>query len=931
LVVGVLGIHKAGGAYVPLDPAYPAERVAYMVSDAKMPVLVTQSRLERKLPPSDARVVLVDDLAIAGIASEAEVSAQGAKVQADHLAYVLYTSGSTGRPKGVMVTHGNVTNFFTGMDARIPHATPGVWLAVTSLSFDISVLELLWTLTRGFSVVVAPGQERQSRARPAASRRPVSFSLFYFASDEGEAASASDKYRLLLEGARFADRNGFEAVWTPERHFHAFGGLYPNPSVASAAIAAITERVKIRAGSVVLPLHSPIRVAEEWALVDNLSRGRVGISFAAGWQPNDFAIQPANFADRKARMFRDTETVKKLWRGEAVSFPGPDGKDVQVRTLPRPVQKELPVWITAAGNPETFAQAGASGANLLTHLLGQSVEELKEKVAAYRKAWKDAGHSGEGHVTLMLHTFVGDDEASVKETVREPMKGYLKSSVDLIKKAAWSFPTFAQKATATGKTPADIFEAQELTADELDALLDHAFERYYRTSGLFGTPESCVEMVDAVKDAGVDELACLVDFGIPSAAALEHLQHLARLKELSVPPAEDETLGGLMRRHAVTHLQCTPSLAGMLVADADAREGLPKLQAMMVGGEAFPPPLAKELKSLVGGVVINMYGPTETTVWSSTHAVRGDEASVPLGTPIANTRLYVLDRSLQPLPAGVPGELCIGGEGVARGYLHRPELTSEKFVEDPHANAPGARMYRTGDLARWKPDGTLEFLGRIDHQVKVRGHRIELGEIEASARELSGVREAVVVAREDIPGDVRLVAYLTANTWASLDPQAVKAHLAARLPESMIPAHVVVLQALPLTPNGKVDRKALPAPEASGGGQRAAHVDPTGELEEAVAKVWREVLHLDRVGTRDNFFEIGGHSLLVVQVQRLLTEALGRDLPLTDLFRFPTIDALAQHLGGDAQASSAALQQEANARADARRDAMRRRATRPRS
>jgi natural product biosynthesis luciferase-like monooxygenase protein len=946
LVVGVLGIHKAGGAYVPLDPAYPADRVAYMVADAAMPVLVTQSSLERRLPPSDARRVHVDDLGGAGLATDAEVAASAARVRPEHLAYVLYTSGSTGRPKGVMVTHANVSNFFAGMDARVPRGAgggQGVWLAVTSLSFDISVLELLWTLARGLTVVVAPGQERQARAaaRPAASRRPVGFSLFYFASDEGEAASASDKYRLLMEGARFADRHGFEAVWTPERHFHAFGGLYPNPSVASAAIAAITERVHIRAGSVVLPLHSPIRVAEEWALVDNLSRGRVGISFAAGWQPNDFAIQPFAFADRKARMFRDIETVKRLWRGETVPFAGPDGKDVAVRTLPRPVQRELPVWVTAAGNPETFAQAGASGAFLLTHLLGQSVEDLTVKVAAYRQAWKDAGHPGEGKVTLMLHTFVGDDEAQVKEAVREPMKGYLRSSVDLIKAAAWSFPTFAQKASASGKTPADTFDTKGLSAEEMDALLDFAFERYYRTSGLFGTPESCLAMVDAVKGAGVDELACLVDFGLPSAQALAHLEHLLRLKELSQPPAEGESLGALMKRHGATHLQCTPSLASMLVEDAEAAEGLGRLEAMMVGGEAFPPALARKLKALVGGSVINMYGPTETTVWSSTHALTGEESPVvPLGRPIANTRLYVVDRHLEPLPPGVPGELCIGGEGVARGYLHRPELTAERFVEDRLAGVPGARMYRTGDLARFRADGTLEFLGRLDHQVKVRGHRIELGEIEAAAREAPGVREAVVVAREDVPGDVRLVAYLTSGAGAPAPElsAAVKAHLAARLPESMVPAHLVVLPSLPQTPNGKVDRKALPAPESAqgggGGGARAAFVAPEGEVEQVVARVWREVLHLERVGTRDNFFELGGHSLLMVQAQRLLKEALARDVALTDLFRFPTIEALAGHLnGGGAEGAAQALQQEASARADARTAALARRraVVRPRS
>ncbi|MCZ7669922.1 MAG: LLM class flavin-dependent oxidoreductase [Chloroflexi bacterium] len=296
----------------------------------------------------------------------------------------------------------------------------------------------------------------------------------------------ADKYNLLLEGAKYGDQNGFYAIWTPERHFHAFGGLYPNPSVASAAIAAITQRIRIHAGSCVLPLHHPVRVVEEWSLVDNISKGRVGIAFAAGWQPNDFALMPQNHERRKEILFENIETVRQLWRGETLPFPGPNG-DVMIRTLPRPIQPELPVWVTAAGNPETFRQAGAGGFHILTHLLGQTVEQLGEKLAIYRQAWRDGGHSGAGHVTLMLHTFIGDDLESVRSTVREPMKEYLRSALGLVREAAWHFPTFKQKAEATGKNPMEIFDSEELTDEEMDALLEFAFNRYFETSGLFGT------------------------------------------------------------------------------------------------------------------------------------------------------------------------------------------------------------------------------------------------------------------------------------------------------------------------------------------------------------------------------------------------------------------------------------------------------------
>ena len=455
LVIALLAVLKSGAAYLPLDPDYPADRIAFMVED------------------SHARLVLEASDVEGLVQSEAQASVPLPSVGADSPAYVIYTSGSTGKPKGVVVTHRNVANFFAGMDPRIARDADSRWLAVTSLSFDISVLELCWTLARGVTVVLHSGVTRTQARAPQ-------FSLFYFASDH--ASRAQDRYRLLMEGAKFADQNGFAAVWTPERHFHAFGGLYPNPALTSAAIAAATSRIQIRAGSCVLPLHHPIRVAEEWAFVDNISQGRVGVSFASGWQPNDFVIAPQAFARRKEEMLANIDVVRRLWRGEKIAFPGPDGKPVEVTTLPRPIQKELPVWVTAAGNPETFRQAGELGCHLLTHLLGQTVDEVAQKLKVYRMAWHQAGHAGEGHVTLMLHSFVGDDDGAVRETVRKPMKEYLRSSVDLIRQAAWSFPTFVQRGAENGKNPLEIMESAPLTADEMDALLEHAFNRYYGTS-----------------------------------------------------------------------------------------------------------------------------------------------------------------------------------------------------------------------------------------------------------------------------------------------------------------------------------------------------------------------------------------------------------------------------------------------------------------
>lgn len=914
MVVAILAVHKAGGAYLPLDPTYPRERLAFMLEDAAAPVLLTQQHLKARLPANGPAVVCLD--------SGWEVIAPlpehnlNAPVTPANLAYVIYTSGSTGRPKGVMVEHRNVLNFFTGMDAYLTTDPPGTWLAVTSLSFDISVLELLWTLARGFTVVLADGQ---AHTGPVA--RPIRFSLMYFASDQG--GSGDDTYALVLDGAKFADRHGFEAVWTPERHFHPFGGIFPNPSVTSAAIAMVTERVQIRAGSCVLPLHSPIRVAEEWAVVDNLSRGRVGVAFASGWMPRDFVLRPETFADAKAVMARDVEVVRRLWRGEAVPFPGPDGREVPVRILPRPVQAELPIWITAAGSPDTFRLAGQLGANVLTHLLGQSVEEVAEKIAIYREARRTAGHPGEGRVTLMLHTFIGEDEDAVRETVRRPMVEYLRSSMSLIRGVAASFPVFRHRAR-------HLEDADDLLAglseEETEALLTHAFERYYETSGLFGTPARCRAMVERLHAIGVEEIACLIDFGVEPAKVLASLRLLAELKDSceAASSRNDFSVPALIERHGVTHLQCTPSMATMLVADDHTRTALRSLRQLLVGGEALPSALAAELTALVGGEVLNMYGPTETTVWSSVQRVRPDSvgASVPIGRPIANTRMYILDRHRQPVPVGVPGELWIGGAGVARGYLNRPELTAERFLPDPFVADAAARMYRTGDLARFRPDGTIEFLGRLDHQVKIRGHRIELGEIESRLCEQPGVREAVVIAREDEPGDQRLVAYVVAESGAGLlSANDLRARLAEVLPDFMLPAHIVFLDALPLTPNNKVDRKALPRPGDAA--PRTVAAAPRDGLEARIAAIWREVLGRAEVGMDDNFFDLGGHSLLTVQVHRRLQAVVGPRLALTDLFRFPTIRTLAGYLSQNGESTD--VQGQAATRAQARQQALARR------
>ncbi len=344
---------------------------------------------------------------------------------------------------------------------------------------------------------------------------------------------------------------------------------------------------------------------------------------------------------------------------------------------------------------------------------------------------------------------------------------------------------------------------------------------------------------------------------------------------------DGDRLMGLIDQHKVSMLQATPATWRLLL-EAGWR-GTPGLKALC-GGEALPRDLAAALVGRVGELW-NMYGPTETTIWSTLHLVKRTDGVMSIGHPIANTQVYVVDSKLRALPIGVAGEIFIAGDGVTRGYLARPELTAEKFLPDPHA--PGARWYRTGDLGRWRVDGTLECLGRSDHQIKMRGYRIELGEIETCLAAHGNVERDVVITREDQPGDVRLVAYIVPRGGMPT-ADALREHLRRSLPEYMIPQHFVEMSAIPLLPNGKINRKALPKPEVEAGAAARERVAPATPLEAQVLAAMEQVLNLPGFGMRDNFFALGGHSLLAARLTARFNKEFGVALPLRTVFEAPT-------------------------------------------
>ena len=550
MVVAMLGVLKAGGAYLPLDPTFPADRIEFTVADSGARAIITQASLRGHFAGSTAAVIEVDrdgeSIAHAPVANGPS-SARGAS-----LAYLIYTSGSTGKPKGVMIEHRNVVNFFAGMDRVMKATNPGVWLAVTSISFDISVLELLWTLARGFTVVIQPE----------------------------------------------------------------------------------------------------------------------------------------------------------------------DGK---------------------------------------------------------------------------LET-TGEDSI-----------------------------------------PAQII------------------------------------------------------------------------------------------RHGVTHLQCTPAHARILMRSPEALLAMRSLHALLVGGEAFPLAVARQVRSAIDARILNMYGPTETTIWSTCFELVGDEPIIPIGKPIANTQIYILDPNLEPVTVGEVGEIHIGGAGVARGYWKRPDLTAERFIANPFVAETRARLYKTGDIARYRADGTIEFIGRTDFQVKINGFRIELGEIETVLGAHLGIREAVVMADTSPASDPQLAAYIVAQPEQEPSAGDIRIYARQKLPKHMVPARFTFLEAMPLTPNGKVDRKALSAIRA--GEQMPGPVEPGARthLEKAIVAVWQSLLGGERIGLHSNFFDLGATFLTVADAASGLREILKREIKLTDLFGYPTVDALAAYLS---KADSAKTPNSEAGRGAARREALAARASR---
>ncbi|MFA0960209.1 MupA/Atu3671 family FMN-dependent luciferase-like monooxygenase [Roseivirga sp. BDSF3-8] len=730
LVAAIFACFKIGATYIPLDPVYPKDRIGQILDDADPKCVVTLSPLRNqylsRVPAN--YIVCLDLLPESPSGNKLRVASYGD----DNVAYIIFTSGSTGRPKGIEVTHGNLKNLLKGFDVSFGTGDHQRWLAQTSVNFDISVLELIWTISRGQTIVLQ--QTNPFKLLPPEKLKPAArldFSVMFFGADK----SHEQKYDLLLDTAKYADAHGFTAIWTPERHFGEFGGAFPNPSVISSALSLITKNLQLRSGSVVLPLHDPVKLAEDWSLVDNLSKGRIGMSIASGWQPDDFVLNNEHYHDRREEMRDKIEVLKKLWKGEGILRKNGIGKDFEIRIRPRPVQNELPLWITAAGNPDTFKYAGEIGANVLTHMLGQSLERLEENIKVYHQALNESGHKAEDKViTLMLHTYIDETEQLALGISEKPFKEYLGSSIKLMEPLA-----------------------NELGLDvntQAEELIDLAFQKFSRENTLFGSPESVQGMLQAVSEIGVTELACLVDFGVEVPKVLENLGKIVETRELFESGSafaemlnidNQKTELDLIDEYSITHVQMTPSQSKLTMDLYKQTPGkkLTSVKHWFIGGEALNETVVEEVASIAECKVYNMYGPTETTVWSAWREVRPGD--IRIGGPVINTDLLLLNTYGQAVPVGVVGELYIGGEGVTKGYYNNEKLTHNAYAVIDHPYFGKKRFYRTGDLMKYNGDGTFDYVSRKDNQVKVNGYRVELEDIEKTIGKVPGVKNCKVV------------------------------------------------------------------------------------------------------------------------------------------------------------------------------------------
>jgi amino acid adenylation domain-containing protein/non-ribosomal peptide synthase protein (TIGR01720 family) len=893
-----------------LDPAYPPERLAFMLGDARPKVLLTQHHLLGTLPKHPTVLCMDTDWQLVTRESQEDPTNLTSPL---NLAYVIYTSGSTGRPKGVAIMHGNVTNHNVTQAKNFGLCSEDRVLQFASISFDVSVEEIFPTWLSGATLVIRPAgasaigkeflqliQEQQLTVL----NLPTAYWHEWVYESSLSNVSLPFCLRLVVVGGEKALAESFAKWQRLLDHDVAWINAYGPTEATVGTLQYQPDANAWGDDRFDIPLGRPLANTQVYVLDSYLKpvpvgvRGELyigGVGLARG-----YLNRPGLTAERFIPNPFGDKAGSRLYRtGDLVRYR-PDPRERCIHQLVEAQVEQTPEAVAVVCDDQWLSYRALNRrANQLAHHL------------------QGLGVGPEGRVGVCM-------ERSLELVVG--LLGILKAGGAYVPLD----PTYPPERLAFMLEDAQV--AVLLTQAHLEATLpqtgaqvlclDREWERIGRASRV--NPASGVQL---------NNLAYVIytsgSTGIPKGVAIEHHSPVALLEwsrkvftpeelvgvlastsicfdlsvfELFVPLswggkvilAENALqLPALPMGQEVTLVNTVPSAMAELVRS----EGVPiSVRAVNLAGEPLQNTLVQRIYQQESiQRVFNLYGPSEDTTYSTFALMsKGREETPSIGRPITNTQVYLLDRQLRPVPIGVPGELYIGGDGLARDYFHRPELTAEKFLPHPFSEAPGARLYKTGDLARYRPDSNIEFLGRLDHQVKVRGFRIELGEIEAVLGGHPGVREVVVLAREDSPGEKRLVAYVVGKEGPAPSGSELRGFVRERLPEYMVPSAFMALEALPLTPNGKVDRRALPAPE--GRGMAEGYVPPCTPTEELLAGIWAEVLRQERVGRHDNFFALGGDSILSIQIVARAQQA-GLQLTPKQLFQHQSIAELAAVVG----------------------------------
>ncbi|HTK06076.1 MAG TPA: amino acid adenylation domain-containing protein, partial [Ktedonobacteraceae bacterium] len=867
LVVALLGILKAGGAYLPLDPDYPSERLAYMVEDAGPVLLLTQHSLQARLPATNVPLLSLDQL-WETLRAEPE-GAPAIALYPEQVAYVIYTSGSTGRPKGTMITQQGICNSLQWMQATYPLAARDCVLQKTSLSFDPSVWELFWPLLVG---------ARLTLARPGG-HADHGYLFALLAQEEVTTLNfAPAELRLFVE------EPGWEQAVSVRRVM--CGG--------EALSSELLQRFSVQKYAQLTNLYGPTEATIEasfWICeAQNGGEGIVPIECP-------IANGQSYMLDVKAtdKPFLSTYSLSQLFEQQVERTPDVvalicEQQQMTYRVLDRHANQLAHALRRLGVGPDQFVGVALERSlELVVVLLG-----ILKAGGAYLPL--DPNHPSE-RLAYMLE----DARPALLLTQRS-----LQAQLPLTNTPRFYLDQLWETLRAEPEsTPAILLQPEHL------AYVIYTSGSTGRPKGVMGTHRASLNRFHWMWQRypfGPAEVCCqktnlsFVDavweiFG----PLLQGVPLVIMADEVVKDPVH---LRQLLERQAVTRIVLVPSLLRVLLEDEQAlQRQLHRLTYWVSSGEPLALEVAQRFRRcLPEARLINLYGSSEVTADVTYYEVTDLDMlfSVPIGRPIANTQLYVLDAHHELVPVGVTGELYIGGVGLARGYHRRPELTAERFMPHPWSQVPGQRLYRTGDLVRYRADGVLEFQGRIDTQVKLRGFRIELGEVEAVLRTHPAVRDAVVVLREETKERSYLVAYVIALAEGEAVTVAqLQAHMRRFVPDHMVPAFMILLEAFPLTPHGKVDRRALPLPDRQHN-DLESYCAPQTPVQETLALLWADLFQLPRVGIKDNFFALGGHSLLAIQLLNRIQRQVGRTLSLASLLQAATIEQQAALLQQEA-------------------------------